>query len=753
MHCASCVSRVEQALAAVPGVRRASVNLLARRADVWSEAEPAAETLVRAVRSAGYDARPRTAAAAATDAATLASDAHLGVRFAYTFAVAWIAMFLSMPLMREGPDRVPDLFHSLVAPMHSVVRAVAPGLDGVRHSVLRWTLFAITAPVIFWSGRHFFERTWRGLRHGNLDMDSLVAIGTGTAFAVSAAVTIAPERLRAWGFPGDVWYEAIPWVISLVTLGRLLEERAKRRAGEAVRALAERAPSTARILRDGVEVDVALESVRSGDVIVLRPGEKVPVDGVVETGSTSIDESMLTGESVPVAKDAGSRVAAGTINGTGSVTFRATAVGEDTALARMIRLLEDAMTVKPAVQRAADRVAAVFVPAVLVVAVVAFIAWLVAGRGLPFALNAFVTVLIIACPCAMGLAVPAAVAVATGRAAHFGILVKNGAVLETAHRVNVVVLDKTGTLTSGRPSVEEIVTASGADVDGTEVLALAAALERRSEHPLASAIVRAAEDRGARRVEAETAFATPGAGLLGRVAGRKVRVGSAAFLREQGIDAASLADVAARMEERAATPILVAVDGIAVAALAVRDPLRPDARAAVDALRRNGARVVLLSGDRRRTVEAIAREVGIEDIGAEATPEQKVLAVRRLREAGGIVAMVGDGVNDAAALAAADLGIAAGSGADVALEAADVALLGGRLMAVPDTLRLARRSIRIIRQNLFWAFGYNVVGIPLAAGLLYPWTGWLVSPVFASAAMALSSVSVVSNSLRLRGFR
>ena len=438
------------------------------------------------------------------------------------------------------------------------------------------------------------------------------------------------------------------------------------------------------------------------------------------------------------------------MNGTGSITFRATAVGEATTLARIVRLLQDAMAAKPKIQRMADRVAEIFVPVVLVIAVVAFAAWTLTGHGLAFGLHVFVTVLIIACPCAMGLAVPAAVAVATGRAARLGILVRNATVLETAHRVNLVVLDKTGTLTEGRPEVVEATFLPDGALSEVEALALAAALERRSEHPLAAAIVRFAESRGARQLAAETAFANPGGGMLGRVDGHRVRVGTVEFLAERGADVTALDRTVHAMERGGATVVCIAVDERAAAALALRDPLRADAREAVGELRAMGLRVLLLSGDRHPSAEAAAREAGIDEVIAEASPEQKIAHVHRLRQAGAVVAMVGDGVNDAAALAAADLSIAMGSGSDVAREAADVVLLGGRLASVPATLRLARRAIAIIRQNLFWAFGYNALGIPLAAGVFYSWTGWLLSPVFASAAMALSSVSVVTNSLRLR---
>jgi len=752
MHCASCVAHVEKALAAVPGVERARVNLLAQRAEVdaGDGEEATADRLIAAVRKAGYDARPRAAGAAAAAAeAAPESIRSLGWRFAYTFTAAWAAMFLSMPLMHgEGTPAGP--FSWILRPIEWIGDALFPGLHHASPDVLRWSLFAITLPVLLWSGRGFFTRTWHGLRRGAPDMDTLIAIGTGTAFLASAVVTIAPGRVRALGLPTDVWYEAVPWVIALVTLGRLLEERAKRKAGEAVRRLAQRVPRTARIARDGREVDVPIEDVVVGDVVVLRPAEHVPVDGEMLTGKTTVDESMLTGESVPVAKAAGAALAAGTMNGTGAVTFRATGVGEDTAVARVIHLLEEAMSAKPPIQRTVDRVAAVFVPAVLAIAAVTLIAWLWFGPGPAFALRAFVTVLIIACPCAMGLAVPAAIAVATGRAAQRGILVREGTALEASGRIDTVILDKTGTVTLGHPEVVEV-----RAIEGTEdgMLALAAALEMRSEHPLAAAVVREAERRGVEVPPAETAFAQAGGGVFGKVGGRKARVGTAAFLGAKGVDPGPLAAAAAEIERAGATPVLVGADGVALGVLGIRDPLRPDAPAAVASLKRLGARVVLLSGDRRGVAEAVGAEIGADEVVAEASPEQKIAFVRRRREAGERVAMVGDGVNDAPSLAAADVGIAMGSGTDVARAAADVTLVGGRLEAVADLVRLSRSTVSIVRQNLAWAFGYNAIGIPIAAGVLFPWTGWLLSPVFASAAMAWSSVSVVSNSLRLRAFR
>jgi len=755
MHCASCVARVEKSLAAVPGVAQASVNLLAKRAEVWHPDAVEESALLAAVRAAGFEAAVHAADAAGPSRTAghggPATEGALGARFGFTFAVAWVSMFLSMPLMHaDGMSAAPGLVLAVMKPLDALTRTVFPFLYAWPAGLLRWLLLAVTAPVLLWSARDFFVRTGAGLRHGRFDMDSLVSIGTGTAFAYSAFVTLAPDAMRAAGASTDVYFEAVPWVLSLVTLGRMLEERSKRRAGEAVRALADRLPGTVRLRRDGRDVDVPLEEVGVGDVIVLRPGERLAVDGVVESGHTAVDESLITGEPVPVEHGPGDEVTGGTINGTGSITYRATRVGADTRVARIVRLLEEAMAGKPSIQRTVDRVAAVFVPVVLGIAGITLAVWLVSGPGVALAVQSFVSVLIIACPCAMGLAVPAAIAVATGRAAALGMLVRDGAILETAHRVDTVVLDKTGTITVGRPEV----VAFEAPGDGAdEVLAAAAALEARSEHPLAGAVLRFARSRGVEAAEASSVFTQPGGGVFGKVGERKVRVGTAAFLREKGADPSPLEDVAARWEGEGVTPVLVAVDGAARGAFGIRDPLQDGAAEAVAALRKLGLRTVMLSGDRKRVAEAVGAEAGVDEVIGEASPEAKVDAVRALRRSGRVVLMAGDGVNDAPALAEADLGVAMGGGADVAREAADITLVSGRLASLPGAVRLSRAAIGIIRQNLAWAFGYNVIAIPLAAGLFFPWTGWLLSPVIASAAMALSSVSVVSNSLRLRRFR
>jgi Cu+-exporting ATPase len=733
MSCASCVAAVENALEKTPGVREASVDLIGQRADVRVESGRAApESLVAAVRSAGYDAELRTHAQYADHekhhAAGLHSAHDLFLRFAVTLAVGVISMALSWSEMHgdHGP--------------------------GAGTSTSRWILLVLSALVLVWSGNHFFIGAWKAARRRTADMDTLVALGTGTAFVQSALVTIAPQWFRNVGLPNDVYFEAIPWVIALVTLGHFLEERAKLRAGEAVRRLAERAPSTVRVLRGAVETIIPIAEVQTGDVVRILPGERVPVDGVIVSGTTSVDESMLTGESMPVEKREGSMLLGGTLNGVGSVTARATTVGGESAMARIVQILEDAMTAKPRIQRSVDRIAAVFVPAVLVIATIAFMIWLATGPEprIAHALHAWITVLIIACPCAMGLAVPAAISVATGASAKRGVLVRSGAVLEMAPRIDTVVFDKTGTLTQGRPQVTSVVMAPGRAAAGErELFSLLGSLERSSEHALSGAILSYAKALGAELGEATNIEVRAGRGIAGTVGEHRILAGTMRFLDEEDVDASPIEVLVRAAEEQGATPVVVAIDGAPAAVLHIRDPLRPGAAQAVEQLRQKGLRVILLTGDRRGTAQAIAKEAGIEEVVAEALPWDKVDFVRRLREEGRVVAMAGDGINDAPALAAADLGIAMSGGSDIAAEAADVTILSGRLDAIAWTMQLARATHRIIVQNLVWAFGYNVLGIPLAAGVFYPWTGWLLSPVFASAAMALSSVSVVLNSLRL----
>jgi Cu+-exporting ATPase len=762
MSCASCVASIEGALAALPGVRKVSVDLLQSRATVgYDPLATSPGVVVATIVSLGYEAsiaKRKSVAEIASDAKSDVEDHYLPAKIAWTLAVGVVTMVASMPLMgthhgaAPGP---PDALASLLAPVDHWLATVWPTLYAVDPSQLRWLLLGLSATVIAGSGRRFFVRGWKAVRHGGADMNVLIALGTGAAFLFSSWVTAFPSFFSSRGLPLHTWFDAVPWVIGLVMLGNLLEHRAKRRTTDAIRALARLQPKTARVVRLGVEVDVLLEDVLAGEIVRVRPGEGVPVDGLVLEGESTLDESMLTGESVPVLRRVGDRVFGATQNMDGALTLRTLAVGEDSALARIIRLVEQAQNAKPDIQRLADRVAGVFVPAVVAIALVAGLAWWAFGPppSVLYGVLVAITVLVIACPCAMGLAVPTAVMVAIGRAAQGGILVRSGAALEHGHRVTTVVLDKTGTVTEGKPRVVSVQTFASPHAR-EDLLTWLAAVQRRSEHPLAHAMVMNAEQtQGVRRVDADAARAIPGMGVEATVEGHAVRAGRPEWLAALGVDLEPAAHALRDAEAHARTSAVLSVDGFAVALVALEDEVKPGAAAAVARLRQMGLNVVLLSGDRAPVVEAVARTVGIDRTVAGATPEGKVQLVRDLQAKGERVAMVGDGINDAPALAAADVGIAMGSGTDVALAAADIALVRGDLQGVADALDLSRATLRIIRQNLGWAFGYNVVCIPIAAGVLFPVWGVMLTPVFAAAAMALSSVSVVTNALRLRGWR
>ncbi|MDQ8152765.1 MAG: copper-translocating P-type ATPase, partial [Gemmatimonadota bacterium] len=705
----------------------AAVNLMTAIATVTYDPQQVTPTgLVGAIRAAGYGATlPDTARSAIVEQerrdAETAEEFASFKRKAIATGVIGVVMMAAMPIAHHLP------WATLVQ-------------------------LLVTLGVMTTAGRHFYVRAWQGLTHRTADMNTLVALGTGAAFLYSLVATLLPSVFSSRGIPADVYFEAVVLIIAFILTGNAFEARAKRNTAVALRALVQLQPKTARVVRNLMEREVPIDEVVPGDVVAVKPGERIPVDGVVLRGESAVDESMLTGESIPVAKQQGDRVFGGTMNGTGAFRLTATTLGADSALARIVQLMRDAQGSRAPIQQLADRISAIFVPVVVAIAALTFVTWVLVAQEPVRAMAIAVSVLIIACPCAMGLAVPTAVMVATGRGASLGVLIKGGEALQRAAEVDTVVLDKTGTVTEGRPVVTDLVRVDDALTDET-MLALVAAVERRSEHPLADAIVREAATRGLTLSEVEGFASLTGRGARGTVEGRTVLAGNAAALAEHGIDAGALIREAHRLADAGRTVLFIAIDGRAVGVIAVADPIRPTSREAIAVMRARGLEVVLLTGDEARVGEAVAREAGIARVVAGVLPEGKVAEVQRLQREGRVVAMVGDGINDAPVLAQADVGMAMGSGADVATDAADVVLMRGDLRAAAQALALAHRTMRTMRQNLFWAFAYNVIGIPVAAGVLYPTFGILLSPVVASAAMAFSSVSVVTNALRLRGAR
>jgi Cu+-exporting ATPase len=733
MTCASCVNRIERFLRKTPGVEAANVNLATEVATVAYRPDLAGRTeLVAAIEAAGYDVRPIPIEAA--DHATID------------------------PAAAEDAQRERETRDLLIRSLASIgvavgIMALMFGPAGlVLADVNRLVLWPATI-IQFWAGRRFYVSAWRTFRHGlGTNMDTLVVLGTSAAWGYSALITTWPEITASAGLHPETYFDSSTIIIGLILLGRWLEARAKGRTTGAIRRLLGLRASTARLVRDGTELDVPLAEVRPGDLLRVRPGEKVPVDGTVVEGGSAIDEAMLTGEPIPVAKQRGDEVFGATMNTAGTFVMRATRVGDETALARIVDLVRRAQGSKLPIQRLVDRISEVFVPLVVGIAAATFVIWLLLGpEPRPtFALTAFITVLVIACPCAMGLATPTAVMVGTGRAAEAGILIRSGEALEIAGRISTVVLDKTGTLTGGAPEVTEVLPAQG---EAAQLLALAAAAESRSEHPLGEAIARHAGDQGLDLPHVEDFQASVGHGITAAVGGARVAVGSARHMRDLGIETALLHADAERLEEQGKTVVFVAVEGEAAGVIAIADTIKPEAAEAVAELQGLGLEVAMVTGDNRRTAQAIARQAGIDRVLAEVLPEHKAEEVRRLQQQGRRVAMVGDGINDAPALAQADVGIAIGTGTDIAMEASDMTLMAGDLRGVPRALSLSGQTMRTIKQNLVGAFVYNVTLIPVAAGVLHPIWGILLDPVLAAAAMAASSVTVVANALRLRGFK
>jgi Cu+-exporting ATPase len=728
MTCAACQARVQRALSSEPGVIDASVNLLTNRAAVrYDPSTVGPQRLVDAVRATGYDAELPAADEnalgpdSAKDEAATREARSLTTKAAVSVSAGALAMLLSMLLMGSA--------------------------------LVNYVLLALTTVILVWAGRDIYRRAWRAVRHGSADMNTLIALGTGSAFLYSLVATIAPSLFTRNAIVPDVYYEAVILIIGLVLAGRAIEARARRQTSAALRKLVTLLPPNARVEQAGAWIEKPLAEVRSGEIVVVRPGERIPVDGIVIDGATEIDESMLTGEPLPVAKTVGDAVVGGTFNTTGSIRFRATSVGADSVLARIVRLMRDAQSSRAPIQRLADRVSAVFVPVVVGIAIVTFLVWyfLADTAALPRAIAAAVSVLIIACPCAMGLAVPTAVMVATGRGAELGLLIKGGEILQRAGDVDTVVLDKTGTVTEGAPAVNRVIAVGS--VDEREILRAAASLEKHSEHPVAAAVVRAALESAIPLDPAASFRSHTGGGVTGIVRDRDVAVGNLQLMRELKLNVDGLPESRDRQLVAGGSELYVAVDGRISGLIAVSDAIRPSSREAVQKLRAMNIDVVLLTGDRRPTADAVASEVGIDRVVAEVLPQDKVEEIRRLQASNRVVAMVGDGINDAPALAQSDVGISMPKGTDIAIEASDIALMRSDLRGVPTAIALSRRTMTTMKQNLFWAFVYNVIGIPIAAGVLFPVTGLMLSPIIASAAMALSSVSVVTNSLRLRRAR
>jgi Cu+-exporting ATPase len=725
MSCAACQGHVERALRGTAGVRDATVNLLSNSARVSFDAGVVRpEDLIASVREAGYDA---AMPAEPGERAAESSNDEGSLRAKAIFTLAGGALVLL--LMNAA---------GWLAPF-------APVLMSVSSRNLEWVMLGITLLGMVWGGGIIYRQAWSAAIHRSTNMNTLVALGTGAAFLYSLVATVAPGVFRRHGLHADVYYDAVLLILGFLLLGRWLDARAKRRTLDALHEFMKLQPQSARLRRDGREVEVPLAQVVPGDVVILRPGERVPVDGMVMSGVSSIDESLITGESVPVLRKEDDRVIGGSLNFDGALEYRATSIGTDSVLGQMMRLVEEAQGSRAPMQQLADRVSAIFVPTVLALAVVTFLIWIAAGGGAGRAFAVSVAVLVIACPCAMGLAVPAALTVAIGRGAQLGVLFKGGESLERLARVDTVVLDKTGTLTEGKPEVTAVLPAAG--VSEEEVLAVAAALEQRSEHPLARAILSAAEKRGLNVPPAEAVRAVPGKGIQGTVAGRSAAAGNPALMNELGV-----AISAGSGREAGTTQMLIAREGALLGVIEARDALRASAAEAIRGLRRLGIRTAMLTGDSPATAQAIASAAGIDEVWAGLLPAQKLEKIRELQGQGRRVAMAGDGINDAAAISQADAGLAMGTGADLAREAGDAILLHGEPRQMLDAVLLARRALRTMRQNLGWAFGYNLLGIPVAAGALYPAFGILLSPALASAAMALSSVSVLANSLRLRGF-
>ncbi len=737
MSCAACASNIESAIRAVPGVVECNVNFGAEQAALqYNPRQTTIEAIQRAVVEAGYAAYSLQD----QDMITGEDDAEQATRQA------------------ESRDLIRKIIVGGVISLILITGSL-PMMIGLELSFIptwlhnSWLQLILTAPVQFWCGYRFYVGAWKAFKRHAATMDTLIALGTSAAYLYSLFATVFPNFFLNQGLMPEVYYETAAVVITLILLGQWFENRARGQTSEAIRKLMGLQARDARVIRNGQEIDIPIQEVQIGDTILVRPGEKIPVDGEIISGSSTIDEAMVTGESIPVKKEPGDEVIGATINKTGSFKFKATRVGQDTVLAQIVKLVQDAQGSKAPIQRLADKVTGWFVPVVIAIAIITFVLWFVVMGNLSLALITTVGVLIIACPCALGLATPTSVMVGTGKGAENGILIKGAASLELAHKIQTIVLDKTGTITQGKPTVTNYATVKGvADGAELELLSLTAAVESNSEHPLAEAVVRYAQSQNVDVLEVIDFQAIAGSGVEGTVSNRLVQIGTQRWMSELGIKTTALQSQKASWEAEGKTVVLIAVDSEIEGIIAIADAIKPTSPAAIRALRKLGLEVVMLTGDNQKTAEAIAREVGIVRVEAEVRPEQKAAKVKELQQEGKIVAMVGDGINDAPALAQADVGIAIGTGTDVAIAASDITLISGELQGIVTAIKLSKATMNNIRQNLFFAFVYNVLGIPIAAGVLFPFFGWLLNPIIAGGAMAFSSVSVVTNALRLRNF-
>lgn len=727
IQCASCVQKIEKALLQTRGITKASVNLATDRAKVeYLPTEANLGDIKRAIESTGYEVLELSLSDEGLDPEKAIREREYKKLKTKFMAGLILGLIVFLGSSRHWFPWIPGIFGNF------------------------YVLWALATPVQFVIGWQFYKGAWGAFKHRSADMNTLIAVGTSAAYLYSVTATLFPSFFESGGIEPHVYFETSALIIVLILFGRLLEARAKGQTSDAIKKLMGLQPKTARVFRDGKEVDIPVEEVLVGDIITVRPGEKIPADGIIQEGKSAVDESMITGESIPVKKGPGIEVIGATINKTGSFKFQATKVGKDTALAQIIKLVQDAQGSKAPIQRLADVISGYFVPIVISIAIATFVIWFSFGPfpSLTFALLNFVAVMIIACPCALGLATPTAVMVGTGKGAENGILIRGGESLETAHKLDTIVFDKTGTLTKGEPEITDVITVNGFSEE--EILKYAACAEKNSEHPLAEAILKRAEEKEIKLIDPEQFNAIEGHGIEASIDGKEILLGNAKLMRDRQIGIESLERKAEEIAQDGKTPIYISLTGKAAGLIGVADMLKENSVHAVAKLRNMGLKVVMLTGDNRRTAEAIAKKAGIDDVIPEVLPEDKVHEVKALQSGGRRVAMVGDGINDAPALAQADIGIAIGSGTDVAMEASDITLIKGDLLGVVTAIELSKKTIRIIKQNLFWAFFYNTAGIPIAAGVLYPFFGILLNPIFASMAMAFSSVSVVSNSLRLR---